>query len=552
MLRQRSIASALILSSVTLSVALLLPFGLTAAADTVAPNDMLLAQNQRRAAIGAPTIPADARVVSAAQHHADYSSRNAAGGHYETAGLPGFTGITPRDRVAAAGLSRTFVSEVASGGSGAVGSVAQLWDMPYHRLGLMHPSAVLAGWGHSDLNGRATTVGDLVYDFSVRPSPYVRSPADGQRDIPPSWAGGESPSPLPAGTVGPVGYPIMVVYSGGVNVVMRAAEIIGPGGLRLPIWYAPQLYESDYQAIVPQRPLSAGTAYHVRFDITVAGQYVTNEWDFTTAGTAAAQAPPPAPARASAATFHSAFVDQTAYPVLQPGATGSVTVRLRNTGTASWQRGVLGQQANLGFIGDVSTYSDLGMNVGWLAPSRVATTAEATVAPGGLATFTFSVRAPASYGVYRLPLRGVIDGVTWLEDQGVFIDVYSDTGYHSRWLSQSPWPTLRAGTVSAQLAIAFTNVGSQHWVRGTVGQQANLGVARDDQTFASFGVAWPSGNRVAMQVEPDVAPGDVGTFLFQVRAPLTPGFYVLPLRPVIDGLVWMEDQGVCVPITVVP
>ncbi|MDP9265879.1 MAG: CAP domain-containing protein [Chloroflexota bacterium] len=550
MLYPRLIAVALILSSLALCAGLLLPFGLTAAADTVAAADMLLAQNQMRAAIGAPTIPADPRVVSAAQHHADYSSLNGVGGHYEMVGLPGYTGVTPRDRVAAAGLGATFVSEVAASGSSGTAAVAQLWDAPYHRLGLMHPSAVLTGWGHSDLGGRETTVGDLVYDFSVRPTPYVRSPAAGQGGIPPSWAGGESPSPLPAGTVGPVGYPIMVVYSGGVNVVMRAAEIIAPGGVRLPIWYAPQQLESDYQVIVPQRPLSAGTAYHVRFDITVGGQYVTNEWDFTTAGALAVTAPPPAPV--SGGTFHSAFVDQTAYPVLQPGATGSVTVRFKNSGTAGWQRGVPRQQANLGFIGDVSTFSDLGMNVGWPATSRVATTTEATVAPGGVATFTFSVRAPASPGVYQLPLRVVIDGVTWLEDLGVFINVYSDAGFHSRWLSQSASPTLRAGAVSAPLTIAFTNTGSQHWVRGLVAQQANLAVARDDLTFGFLGVSWPSANRVAVQVEADVAPGAVGTFVFQVRAPQIPGIYVLPLRPVIDGLVWMEDQGVYIPITVVP
>jgi hypothetical protein len=47
------------------------------------------------------------------------------------------------------------------------------------------------------------------------------------------------------------------------------------------------------------------------------------------------------------------------------------------------------------------------------------------VAPGQIAEFRFSVRAPLSRGVYRLDLRPVIDGTTWMEDQGVFwiIDV---------------------------------------------------------------------------------------------------------------------------------
>jgi hypothetical protein len=35
-----------------------------------------------------------------------------------------------------------------------------------------------------------------------------------------------------------------------------------------------------------------------------------------------------------------------------------------------------------------------------------------------------------------------------------------------------------------------------------------------------------------------------------VRAPSTPGVYAINLRPVIDGVVWMEDQGVFLIVTV--
>src|SRR5207249_10375638 len=94
-----------------------------------------------------------------------------------------------------------------------------------------------------------------------------------------------SPNPLPAGASRPVGYPIMVVYSGGQTVEMRGAEVVAPGGVRLPIYYAPQQFEYDYQVIIPQRPLAPNTTYHVRFDITVAGTWLTNEWDFSTGAT---------------------------------------------------------------------------------------------------------------------------------------------------------------------------------------------------------------------------------------------------------------------------
>ncbi|GAC1459182.1 MAG: hypothetical protein NVSMB8_08550 [Candidatus Limnocylindrales bacterium] len=519
------------------------PLARPVAADTVTGAQLLQRLNELRYAVGAPTISADPRVTLAAQHHADYSSLNGVGGHYETAGLAGYTGYAPRDRVAVMGWSTSFVSEVAASYSGGIYALEQLWDAPYHRLGMMHPNSVSTGWGHSDLNGRSSTVGDFVYDFAPRLVPFVRSPASGQSGIPTSWSGNESPSPLPSGVSGPVGYPIMLVYSAAQNVQMRAAEIVTPSGARLPIFYGTALWESDYQFIIPQQPLPGGTTLHVRFDITVSGQFLTNEWDFTTAG-AAGTVVPPAP------TFHSAFVDQSAYPTMAAGTSATVSVRFKNTGTATWQRGVTEKQANLGLNGDTTAFAALGMNDGWLSANRLATTAEASIAPGEVGTFTFQVRAPVAPGVYRLPLRPVIDGVAWMEDQGVFLVVTSDVGYHSRWTAQSPYPTLAPGQTSAPLTLTFTNTGTKPWVKGAAGQQADLGINLDDRTWSGLSVDWFTPDRPAVQAEAVVAPGETGTFTFQVKAPAAPGIYSIHLRPVIDGTVWMEDEGVFLVVTV--
>ena len=421
---------------------------------------MLQALNDHRYAVGAPTIGADARVNSAAQNHANYSSANGYMGHFETSGLPYYTGYSARDRLIAAGWSTSFVSEVATGGSSGIAGVNQLWDAPYHRLGMMHPNSVSTGWGYSTAGSRGSIVGDFVYDFSQRPVNFVRSPANGQTGIPTSWSGQESPNPLPSGVTGPVGYPIMVVYSAGQNVTMRAAEIVAPNGSRLPIYYAPQQFEFDYQVIIPQQPLASGTTYHARFDINVNSQMVTNEWDFTTAGGSSSIVPPP-----PTLSYHAAFQSQSAWPTVVPGTSTALTVKFTNTGTATWQNGVAGKQANLGLNGDTLAFAALGMNDGWLSSNRLATTVEATVAPGETATFTFNVRAPTAPGTYRLPLRPVIDGLTWLEDSGVFLVIISSDGsYHSRWAAQSAYPTLRVGETSTPLTITYTYAGTGTWV----------------------------------------------------------------------------------------
>ncbi len=538
--------AALLSALVSLPVSLALvamPLATTAEASA---NDMLLLTNQFRAAIGSPTVPSDPRLVQAAQNHANYNSANSVLGHYETAGLPYYTGYGPRDRLIAQGWTTSFVSEVATGGS-ELGGVRQLWDAPYHRLGLMHPNATTIGWGHSELNGRLSNVGDIVYNFGIRPVEFVRSPAHMQTNIPTSWSGQESPSPVPSGSSGPYGYPIMVVYSAGQNVQFRAAELVAPSGTRLPFYVAPQQFEYDYQVIVPQRPLATNTTYHVRFDITVAGQWLTNEWDFSTGSTVSGGGPT---STLPDSGLHSAWMSQTQVPAMQPATTSQATLLFRNTGTKTWTKGVAGSQVALGVNGDSASFSTLGMNVGWPSANRVAVQNEASVGPGALASFTFALKAPLSAGTVRIPLRPVIDGVAWLEDQGVFVPVTTVVDYHSRWVSESAFPTLRVGQVSGPLSIAFRNAGSQAWIRGTLGQEARLAVNQDNAQWAALGVNWLSANRVAPQTEATVTPGGVGTFTFQVRAPMTPGLYAIHLRPVIDAVTWMEDEGVFLYINV--
>src|SRR6266568_1673909 len=83
------------------------PFSADATTSAV-QTDMLQTLNDHRYAVGAPTIGADARVNTAAQNHANYSSANGYMGHFETAGLPYYTGYAPRDRLIAAGWTTSF------------------------------------------------------------------------------------------------------------------------------------------------------------------------------------------------------------------------------------------------------------------------------------------------------------------------------------------------------------------------------------------------------------------------------------------------------------
>ncbi|TMC34245.1 MAG: hypothetical protein E6J24_06920 [Chloroflexi bacterium] len=246
--------------------------------------------------------------------------------------------------------------------------------------------------------------------------------------------------------------------------------------------------------------------------------------------------------------FHSQYAGQDPWPVISAGTTTSYTLRFKNTGTETWVRGSFGRQVNLGVVNDSLAFTELA--VGWLSGNRVATTVEPVVAPGGIGTFTFTLRAPINVGVYDLPLRPVVEGVTWLEHQGVFVRLVSDLGWHGKWVSQSANPTLAPGATSGDLTVTIQNTGTKTWTKGTLGQEARLGIKNDDRTWAPLAVNWLSPDRVAAQTEASVGPGQNASFTFKVKAPQTPSTYVLAMRPVIDGVQWLEDQGIFVAVTV--
>ena len=243
--------------------------------------EMLRAHNALRLEVGVPAVRGDDRVTAAAQRHAEYLARNNTLGHDEAPGGAGFSGVSVRDRLAAQGYADATASEVATSFSSGTEGVRSLWVLPYHRLGLMHPHAVVVGWGHAELDGRRVTVGVIVYDFGSASPDVVRSPASGQR-VAPSWDGEEFPDVLPAGAARPVGYPVMLVYSRAQVAELRSARLTDASGRDVPFHVVPQIYERDYVAIVPSVPLTVGTRYRVKIELRVGGADLTEEWEFET------------------------------------------------------------------------------------------------------------------------------------------------------------------------------------------------------------------------------------------------------------------------------
>jgi archaellum component FlaG (FlaF/FlaG flagellin family) len=125
----------------------------------------------------------------------------------------------------------------------------------------------------------------------------------------------------------------------------------------------------------------------------------------------------------TADTYRHSFINGSAYPTLSSGESYNLVVRVRNTGTATWQQ----DQVNLGTDRSrdripVFTREGNGPS-GWIKGNRIRFQ-EASVAPGGTATYSFWIKNDGvSPGVYHEYFRLVADGITWMEDYGIYWDV---------------------------------------------------------------------------------------------------------------------------------
>ena len=96
------------------------------------------------------------------------------------------------------------------------------------------------------------------------------------------------------------------------------------------------------------------------------------------------------------------FISQSVPTTLTPGQTATVSVRMKNTGTTTWTR------ADGYKLGSQNPQDNLtwGLSRVWLSSSE-------SVAPGQSKTFTFTITAPSTPGIYNFQWRMVHELVRW-------------------------------------------------------------------------------------------------------------------------------------------
>src|SRR5436309_6793638 len=173
--------------------------------------------------------------------------------------------------------------------------------------------------------------------------------------------------------------------------------------------------------------------------------------------------------------FHAAWYGQSGYMRLCPGGTAQATLAYINSGSLGWVAGRMGEVAYLGtWAGEpgqdqpsiLGGDGQLGSPAtGWPRFNRIAQQPAPYVGPGQVAWFQFNLQAPSLPGTYRLYVRPLIEGTTWLEDIGVFWQVLVLNADGTMPIPTPPYPAgvaLRIDPGTYAKDIALVHQGVQH------------------------------------------------------------------------------------------
>ena len=265
-------------------------------------------------------------------------------------------------------------------------------------------------------------------------------------------------------------------------------------------------------------------------------------------------------------------VGQTQPPALmQPGQRVSLSLDLRNDGTATWRRDAF-NRFRIGTSHPLDRPSRFVNNT-WIHPTRLGEfagkvsggllTNSDTIAPGETARFDFDFVAPSTGGVYREYFRPLVERAAWLNDIGIYFETtvpFADYDYQH--VGQTNPPAVMDRNQQATVKLDLRNIGKQTW-DNTGSAQMRLGTERprDGGSILCSTPSWLSCNRIKLTRNltdasknnggnTTVGPGEVGQWEFILQAPSVGGQYDQYFTPVIDGTTWMRDIGIFFPVYV--
>jgi peptidase C39-like protein len=238
---------------------------------------------------------------------------------------------------------------------------------------------------------------------------------------------------------------------------------------------------------------------------------------------------PPARVPSGIPGFHASWYGQSGYPTLCPGERSNAVVAFYNSGSRGWVNGRMGEVAYLGtWNGDPGQDEPtvLGGNgqlgspqTGWPNYNRVAQQPHEYVGPGQVVWFQFTIQAPDRSGFYRLYIRPLVEGATWMEDAGVYwqVTVLNADGTPPAGRVSSRVPAPIEDTAPAWAPAQFDNVALAQPPEsglvlsgGTKGSWSSGWVLTRfpfSQLIPSWGADTPAGSWIEVEIQARTAAG---------------------------------------------
>jgi hypothetical protein len=236
---------------------------------------------------------------------------------------------------------------------------------------------------------------------------------------------------------------------------------------------------------------------------------------------------------------------------LSPGQTAWLVVKGQNTGNMTWSNTGT-NPVRLGTDSPRERVSKFATSA-WLSPTRPATMDEASVAPGGTATFEFPITVPAGNGTVDEHFTPVVEGKTWMNNLGM--------NFHTVILGQYSWSvasqyafTDASKTTPANMnqlspgqrvyvGLTAKNTGNNIWY-STGAYPIDMSTVQPMDRMSAFcDASWLGCDRPARLIEASVGPGQTGTFEFWYDVPAVPGTYHEHFAPVAENYAHFSDIG---------
>ncbi|MDP9211742.1 MAG: SpoIID/LytB domain-containing protein [bacterium] len=270
--------------------------------------------------------------------------------------------------------------------------------------------------------------------------------------------------------------------------------------------------------------------------------------------------------------YSASWAGQSASPTVSSGEDAAVYVDFKNNGSQAWSN-TGSNPVRLGTSHPRDRQSPF-YNSTWLTPTRVGSftgrvesddsvTATDTIEPGETARFGFTMTAPprTSAANLREYFQPVVEGVTWLEDWGMYLEasVPAET-YQYQYVGQTNPTGVMQPNERQEVTIDLKNTGTSVWRNDTL-YDFKLGTSHGkDRSSIAYNDTWQTPNRVGAfdgTVEDDtvtetheVQPGETARFTFDIKAPSGGTNHREYFQPLIERFAWLKDIGIYYPVVV--